>query len=47
MEEILLTLNYPFIISEEKAEEFKKLKRSKKLDTILEKAKLIKINEKK
>lgn len=38
-------INIPFVIAEDKSNEFKSLKRSSKLDRILEKAKMIKIKE--
>lgn len=38
-------INMAFIIAEDKAEEFKKLKRSEKLDDILRKAKMINIKK--
>lgn len=38
-------INIPFVIAKDKSNEFKNLKRSEKLDEILEKAKMIKIKE--
>lgn len=38
-------INIPFVIAEDKSNKFKNLKRSSKLDEILEKAKTIKIKE--
>lgn len=38
-------INTPFVIAKDKSNEFKNLKRSSKLDEILEKAKMIRIKE--